>query len=68
MRKFVVCILVAIFLFTGFGGMVSAQRGPAPNSGDGTSDGSGFDGNYGSSNGCGSAPNSGDGVPDGSGW
>jgi hypothetical protein len=68
MRKFVVCILVVIFLFTGFGGMVNAQRGPAPNSGDGVSDGSGFDKNNGSANGCGPAPNCGDGVSDGPGW
>ena len=45
--------------------------GPAPNSGDGVSDGSGFEGDV-----CpnedapspGPAPNSGDGIPDGSGF
>ena len=68
MRNFVVCILLAIFLLAGFGGMVNAQRGPAPNSGDSVSDGSGFDGIYGSANGCGPAPGSGDGIQDGSGW
>ena len=48
---------------------------PAPNSGDGVSDGSGYDsqngpnGNDGSDNGNdGPAPNSGDGVSDGPGW
>jgi len=55
-------------LLAGFGGMVNAQCGPAPNSGDSVSDGSGFDGIYGSANGCGPAPGSGDGIQDGSGW
>ena len=45
--------------------------GPAPNSGDGIPDGSGFDQpnrhNEGSA-GKGPAPNSGDGIPDGSGF
>ena len=44
--------------------------GPAPNSGDGIPDGSGFasfDG-QGPGYGPGPAPNSGDGVPDGPGW
>ena len=52
-------------------------RGPAPNSGDGISDGSGYENappNRPNDNGgedtepCGPAPNSGDGVPDGSGF
>jgi len=45
-------------------------HGPAPNSGDGVSDGSGMDGHNGNdadSDGHGPAPNSGDGVSDGSG-
>lgn len=46
--------------------------GPAPNSGDGVSDGSGFDadpnGSGKGSNPVGPAPNSGDGIPDGSGF
>lgn len=42
--------------------------GPAPNSGDGISDGSGFDAPNGEQNGSGPAPNSGDGIPDGPGW
>lgn len=41
--------------------------GPAPNSGDGVSDGSGMDGQNGDPDGHGPAPNSGDGIPDGSG-
>jgi nitrate reductase NapE component len=39
---------------------------PAPESGDGIPNGSGFDGEVG--DGCGPAPNSGDGIPDGSGF
>ena len=45
--------------------------GPAPNSGDGVPDGSGFDQPHRQnidSSGKGQAPNSGDGVPDGSGF
>ena len=46
------------------------STGPAPNSGDGIPDGSGFasfDG-QGQGYGPGPAPNSGDGIPDGPGW
>ena len=39
---------------------------PAPESGDGIPNGSGFDGDVGS--GSGPAPNAGDGIPDGSGF
>ena len=49
----------------------SDSSGPAPNSGDGVSDSSGFDRNAwhnGHSPGRGPAPNSGDGVSDGSGF
>jgi hypothetical protein len=45
--------------------------GPAPNSGDGIPDGSGFesfDGHQGPAYGPGPAPNSHDGIPDGPGW
>jgi hypothetical protein len=41
--------------------------GPAPNSGDGVSDGSGLDAPFGQNADPG-APNSGDGIPDGSGF
>jgi hypothetical protein len=46
------------------------SKGPAPNSGDGVSDGSGFGNDHSSddNSGTGPAPNSGDGVPDGSGF
>lgn len=48
----------------------SGPSGPAPNAGDGVSDGSGMDSGPNSGNGSapGPAPNSGDGVPDGSGF
>jgi hypothetical protein len=45
----------------------STVQGPAPNSGDGVPDGSGFDPRP-SGSGMGPAPNSGDGIPDGSGF
>ena len=47
-------------------GVALASRGPAPDSGDGVPDGSGFTEPWG--NGPGPAPNSGDGIPDGPGW
>ncbi len=48
----------------------SGPSGPAPNSGDGVSDGSGMEGAPNSDNGdaLGGAPNSGDGISDGSGF
>ncbi|MFC1942647.1 hypothetical protein ACFLWU_05470 [Chloroflexota bacterium] len=53
----------------------SGPMGPAPNSGDGVPDGSGFEGTNGPNGTIGSgsgpigpAPNSGDGIPDGSGF
>ena len=49
---------------------VGGVLGPAPNSGDGVSDGSGFDSPPAGapSTGEGPAPNAGDGIPDGSGF
>jgi hypothetical protein len=50
---------------------VPVSPGPAPNSGDGVADGSGFDKNYWPNNediAKGPAPNSGDCIPDGSGF
>jgi len=46
----------------------ASSPGPAPNSGDGISDGSGFEGSNEDGSGVGPAPNSGDGIPDGSGF
>ena len=59
-------VLVAIV-----GTSVADDMGPAPNSGDGEPDSSGFDPPMGpleSGYGPGPAPNSGDGIPDGPGW
>jgi len=69
MKKVMVLILMVAFLVFSFGGMVIAKSGPAgpaPLSGDGIPDGSGFEEPFG--NGLGGAPNSGDGIPDGSGF
>ena len=51
-------------------GAYYGDDGPAPNSGDGDPDGSGYDhlDPIGPADGMGPAPNSGDGVPDGSGF
>ena len=70
-----ILIIAAIVIIVGIGAIVVAGNhgkspGPAPNSGDGIPDGSGFasfDG-QGPGYGPGPAPNSGDGVPDGPGW
>jgi len=67
--KKLIALLTALFILGFATGPIFAGSGPAPNSGDGISDGSGLDspngpGNDGSP---GPAPNSGDGVPDGSG-
>jgi hypothetical protein len=69
MRRLLVLLLALVFAV---GGMMAvyAGPGPAPNSGDGVSDGSGFPelpGPVGDGDPFGPAPNSGDGVSDGSG-
>ena len=68
MKKIIVLILVVVFLMISFGCMTIAENspGPAPDSGDGVSDGSGLDAPFG--NGPGPAPNSGDCDPNGPGW
>ena len=66
MRKSMTCILIVVLLVLCIANTGIAQRGPAPNSGDGDSDGPGWEEPYGS--GRGPAPNSGDGDPDGPGW
>ena len=78
MKKLLVIIAV-ITLFAATSSVAFADSAgpmePAPNSGDGIPDGSGFDapnganGNVGSGSGpVGPAPNSGDGIPDSSGF
>jgi hypothetical protein len=59
-------VAIAVLLVVSLAGIALAGRGPAPNSGDGVCDGSGFQGDWGE--GMGPAPNSGDGVDDGPGW
>ena len=71
-------LAIAAIMAVALGSAVSASSepmGPAPNSGDGVSDGSGFDitnrPNIDTRSGVGPvgpAPNSGDGIPDGSGF
>ena len=75
MKKWIVCMFLIIFFAVNLSpaiGDPSGPAGPAPNSGDGVPDGSGFDGsngpNGGTDEGQGPAPNSGDGVPDRSGF
>ena len=63
-----VSLLVLAVILTG-NSLADGNYGePAPNSGDGIPDGSGFEEPNGPNNGPGPAPNSGDGIPDGPGW
>jgi len=65
----IVLVISVITVLAIAGSALAAGYGytePAPESGDGISNGSGFDGEVGF--GIGSAPNSGDGIPDGSGF
>jgi len=70
--KKIVGIAILLLVFGSiFCGTVAAENspGPAPNSGDGVSDGSGFVEDHWQNEGSpGPAPNSGDGIPDGSGF
>ena len=76
LRKLGLVMVIAAILITVIASSVSAKSagplGPAPNSGDGVSDGSGLDAPHGpiadTDSGVGPAPNSGDGTPDGSGF
>ena len=72
MKRVILALLVLLFILPG----VAVAGGPAPNSGNGISDGSGMDTQVGpaetgqaedSAGPAGPAPNSGDGVNDGSG-
>ncbi len=68
MRKLLALLMVTMLLLGGLAAF--AGPGPAPNSGDGVSDGSGYEplpGPVGDGDPLGPAPNSGDGVSDGSG-
>lgn len=74
MKKSIAFIFVMVVLMTLLSGSVFAkfQVGPADNSGDGVSDGSGMDNQVNNGDPVvdspGPAPNSGDGVSDGSGF
>lgn len=79
MKKLFTILMLVVFLTASAGLAIAKEfghNGPAPNSGDGIPDGSGFDspnGPNGSDAAAGSgpagpAPNSGDGIPDGSGF
>jgi hypothetical protein len=64
-----IAVVISILLTVTLAGPVLAAEGymePAPESGDGFPNGSGFDGEVGF--GPGPAPNSGDGISDGSGF
>lgn len=65
-----IVVLLLVFVSIFFGTVAASNTvGPAPNSGDGISDGSGFGLNHWQNQGSpGPAPNSGDGIPDGSGF
>jgi len=73
-RKLIVLLVVVVMVLATAGSALASNgpAGPAPNSGDGVSDGSGFDGTNGPlgnvDGDTGPAPNSGDGIPDGSGF
>lgn len=70
MKKWIVLMCLVMFMGGNAGIAIGGDYGldgPAPNSGDGVPDGSGFDSDP-ASPGDGPAPNSGDGVPDGSGF
>lgn len=66
MKKLFVYFIAAMFVFVPMAYAGSVSPGPAPNSGDGVSDGSGL--THPDSPGQGPAPNSGDGISDGSGF
>jgi len=73
MKKTVILTCLVIGIIAIAGNAMANSIGPAPNSGDGISDGSGLEptpngeGVLGDGHGE-PAPNSGDGVPDGPGW
>ena len=68
MKKFIISILIVVFLMISFGCTTVTNNtppGPAPNSGDGIPDGSGLDAP--SEVGPAGTPSSGDGISDSSG-
>ena len=67
MKSILTAIVITAFFMINVGTIAIAGDGPAPNSGDGVSDGSGFS-DKGRDDDLHGAPNSGDGIPDGSGF
>jgi Spy/CpxP family protein refolding chaperone len=69
-KKSGIAILLLVFASMLCGTVAAANTtGPAPNAGDGVSDGSGFEGDHWQNGDSpGPAPNSGDCIPDGSGF
>jgi hypothetical protein len=69
MKRVLALLVVAMLVFAGVAVAGMVAPGPAPNAGDGVSDGSGLDpAPAGPGKTPGPAPNSGDGIPDGPGW
>jgi hypothetical protein len=74
MKRVLMLAVIALFALAPLAYAASGPMGPATNSGDGISDGSGFDTPNGPNStlstgkSVGPAPNSGDGIPDGSGF
>jgi len=69
MKRVLALVVVAMLVFAGVAVVGMVASGPAPNAGDGVSDGSGLAPMpAGPGETPGPAPNSGDGIPDGSGW
>ena len=79
MKKWIMILSIVLFFGANLAPAIAsgpALDGPAPNSGDGVPDGSGYEDDpdngpygYGDDYGMdGPAPNSGDGIPDGPGW
>jgi len=69
MKKILALLVIVMVIFGGLAAVGKVAIGPAPNAGDGTSDGSGLSPDpVGPGETPGPAPNAGDGIPDGSGF
>ena len=68
MKKILIVGAIITILIAGISIVTADPPGPAPDYGDGNSDGTGSDSPYGPNDGPGSAPNAGDGISDGPGW
>jgi len=69
MKRLLAVLLVVLLVLGGLTAYAAVATGPAPNAGDGISNGSGIDPEpVGPGETPGPAPNAGDGIPDGSGF